>query len=497
MTRRLGILALLSLAGSAVGCNGGHARPDSSDAADADEDPEGDAGADAEVDVPLPGVCGDNMTDPGEACDGSDLNGYACATVAAGFVSGTLTCLADCSGFDVSACAAGNTLSAASCEQAEVRAQIEAAADGDTILIPEGTCTWTEAFELCKSVVVRGAGIDRTILIDDTPASDWPIQIPFLIQGCSDKAVRISSLTFRDTDARDSPGTIFVRGDGIRFRFDHLKLEGLNSRAIHVDGESWGVIDHCIFDHPTQLQITADAGDTDGTGSWGQPMSYGTDRAVFVEDSTFDYDIALTQYVTDCNYGGRYTFRHNTVTDGMVGNHGMDTVVRGCLQMEIYDNTFTSPGAVWIAIGSRGGSAVVFNNTMDGYEMPFGFTNYRSCCYVAPGICLDEFCTCDGTCPLDGNTEPRETYKGWPCKDQVGRGTNQTSEPVYQWNNTFEGAPAAVEIFATWRNETTGETCTDPHPDDHIQPGRDYYDGAARPGYVPFVYPHPLVAVDP
>jgi hypothetical protein len=129
--------------------------------------------------------------------------------------------------------------------------------------------------------------------------------------------------------------------------------------------------------------------------------------------------------------------------------------------------------------------------------MPFGFTNYRSCCCVAPGICLDEFCTCDATCELDGNTEPRETYKGWPCKDQVGRGTNQTSEPAYQWDNTFEGTPATVEIFATWHNETTGEKCTDPHPTDHIQPGRDYFDGVQRPGYVLFVYPHPLVAVDP
>ena len=495
MTRGLGMLVLVAACGSVAACGDDNGRPDVVDGTD--DGREADAEADGEAEATLPGVCGDNRTDPGEACDGTDLNGYACATVAAGFVSGTLTCLADCSGFDVSACVSGNTINAASCEQTEVTARIDAAVDGDTVLIPEGTCTWTAAYEFCKSVVVRGAGIDRTILIDSTPATDWPIQIPFLIQGCTDKAVRISSLTIRDMDERDSPGTIFVRGDGIRFRFDHLKLEGLNSRAIHVDGLSWGVIDHCVFDHPTQLQITADAGDTDGTGSWSQPMSYGTDRAVFVEDSTFDFDVALSPYVTDCNYGGRYAFRHNTVTDGMVGNHGMDTVVRGCLQMEIYANTFASPGAVWIAIGSRGGSAVAFDNTIDGYEMPFGFTNYRSCCYVAPGICLDEFCTRDGTCALDGNTEPRATYKGWPCKDQVGRGTNQSSEPFYQWNNTFEGAAATVDIFATWSNPTTGAVCTDPHPTDHIRQGRDYYDGVAPPGYVPFVYPHPLVAVDP
>jgi hypothetical protein len=452
---------------------------------------------DAAADTAPPGVCGDDRVDPGEACDGADLDGYRCDTLGAGFAAGTLACRADCSGFDVAGCTAGNTIDAASCEQAEVTARLDAAADGDTVRIPAGTCTWTEPYELCKSVVLRGAGIDRTVLIDATPASDWPIAIPFLIQGCTDRTVRISSLTFRDADASDSPGTIFVRGDDLRFRFDHLAFEELASRAIHVNGRSWGVIDHCEFRRPSQLQLTADAGDVDGTGSWSEPMSWGTGRAVVVEDSVYVSDTAHSPYVTDCNYGGRYAFRRNTVTDGMVGNHGMDTVDRGCLQMEIYDNDFSSPGAVWIAIGSRGGSAVAFGNSIDGYEMPFGFTHYRSCCYVAPGICLDEFPTCDGTSPLDGNTEPRATYQGWPCKDQVGRGTNQSAEPVYQWDNTFEGAPAVVELFATWRNETTGAVCTSPHPTVHIQPGRDYFDGVPRPGYVPYVYPHPLVQVDP
>ena len=47
-------------------------------------------------------VCGNNLVDGTDVCDGTDLAGETCQTM--GFVSGTLSCLADCSGFDTSAC---------------------------------------------------------------------------------------------------------------------------------------------------------------------------------------------------------------------------------------------------------------------------------------------------------------------------------------------------------------------------------------------------------
>lgn len=47
-------------------------------------------------------VCGDDVADAGEACDGSDLAGGDCIT--AGFDAGTLACMADCSALDTSQC---------------------------------------------------------------------------------------------------------------------------------------------------------------------------------------------------------------------------------------------------------------------------------------------------------------------------------------------------------------------------------------------------------
>ncbi len=46
--------------------------------------------------------CGNNIKEPGEACDGTDLGGETCETQ--GFYKGELACLSDCTGFDTSGC---------------------------------------------------------------------------------------------------------------------------------------------------------------------------------------------------------------------------------------------------------------------------------------------------------------------------------------------------------------------------------------------------------
>ncbi|HOW52464.1 MAG TPA: hypothetical protein PLV42_10535 [bacterium] len=48
-------------------------------------------------------TCGDNIKNGTDLCDGTDLGGKSCQTE--GFASGTLTCLANCTGFNTAACA--------------------------------------------------------------------------------------------------------------------------------------------------------------------------------------------------------------------------------------------------------------------------------------------------------------------------------------------------------------------------------------------------------
>ncbi len=51
---------------------------------------------------PAPAMCGNDLVEGVEVCDGTDLVGSDCATE--GFGGGTLACLGDCSGFDTSMC---------------------------------------------------------------------------------------------------------------------------------------------------------------------------------------------------------------------------------------------------------------------------------------------------------------------------------------------------------------------------------------------------------
>ena len=53
-------------------------------------------------------ICGDDTTDIGEACDGTDLNGFTCTNISAGFTGGSISCLKDCSAYNTSSCTRGN-----------------------------------------------------------------------------------------------------------------------------------------------------------------------------------------------------------------------------------------------------------------------------------------------------------------------------------------------------------------------------------------------------
>jgi len=54
-------------------------------------------------------VCGNNIIESGETCDGTDLNGNDCTTLGLGFTGGTLACLGDCFDYDTTECTDGKT----------------------------------------------------------------------------------------------------------------------------------------------------------------------------------------------------------------------------------------------------------------------------------------------------------------------------------------------------------------------------------------------------
>jgi hypothetical protein len=414
--------------------------------------------------------------------------------------------------------ARGDIISAPTCSDEDVQAAIDAAADGDTVLVPAGSCTWDAAVVLDdKSVILRGEGMDVTVITDAT--SDAWAQEPLWIDGSSGKSFRVTGFTFKGMQRRGSTEpAINVRGSWIGWRIDHCKFDssdmepGTQGRGVSVCCQ--GVIDHCVFlNSYTAVTIMGD-----GDASWERPLALGGAEMVFVEDNRMENTDVVGDGATDAYGGARYVFRYNTVINARAGHHGFDSGgYRSPHSFEIYHNTFTwSVDNSWYTARYRGGTGVVFDNVLEGTmseTLTFGVVNYRTCCcnyctgveppdYGYPcdpfTACADplhtncsEWGRCDGLNPLDGNLDAT----GYPCRDQVGRSTDmdddgiQDLEPLYAWGNTANDMPAIVTTNDPWG-------CADPSMDDHLQDGRDYINGTPRPGYEPYPYPHPLTTAE-
>ena len=377
---------------------------------------------------------------------------------------------------------------AASCSRADVQKALDAAQDGDTVVVPAGICSWKKQVGVAgKAVRLKGAGIGRTVLVDRVPKSGLDQKL-LNVETVAGKPFRLTGFTVRGGGtAHGWNGIIRIGGASKQWRVDHVAFERPRSSALRVFGDTYGVVDHCGFDlDGTQGVVVWHndwAGVPYGDASWSTALALGTDAAVYVEDNTFTSTWAAG--AIDGLAGARFVFRFNAVTEDFVASHGTESTqrYRSVRSFEIYGNTMTHSD--WFtAVFLRGGTGVVFDNTLAGYGDAVQLSNFRSdSAYVPWG-------RCDGTNPFDGNQEAN----GYPCLDQVGRGTgdpvsgdepqpqawpNQVLDPVYAWNNTVGGGPGSVE----------SRTAV-------IQEGRDYVVGVARPGYTPLGYPHPLVAAD-
>jgi hypothetical protein len=435
------------------------------------------------------------------------------------------------------------TIAAASCSQNDVASAVSSASDGDVVSIPACSNTWTSSstppVAFCKSITLQGAGAGATnISINNT--GSWP-KAGIYVNNCTSKNIRITgfSLSYVSGDAM----IFFNNSVGSTVRIDHMSLNGGSSGGdvLYVYGP-YGVADHNTFTNSSTLIERPASGDAlAGDSSWSQDPSFGTANAFYFEDNTFN-DTVYTE--KDCIDGGREVYRNNTFTSYGPFTHGFDTVPRSCFELDAYNNTFTGKGySPYYGFRYRGGSGLLYNNLIQGtYSMAFiQVENYRSYStgYVSPYTDRISPHWCDGGSNYDENTALAGTYHGWPCRDQIGRGKNQGSYPLYSWNNCRTALGCGVGDQATITVAGGGGT---DYTASQIMANRDFYQMvagfngttgvgqgtlAARPStcsvnsdtgkgpaywatdqnrlyqcsatntwtlyYVPFAYPHPLV----
>jgi hypothetical protein len=394
--------------------------------------------------------------------------------------------------------AGAETIEAADCSLAAVQAAVDAAADGDTVIIANGSCSWTGGITTDRQITLQGESVDGVTITHEAGAAT------------------LLSMTigagFRTTIAnlRFMPGTgtgvyVEMHGEGLAplmhdcsFNVPHFQLD----RAVKWE-VTGGVLWNTTFESTENL--SGECGEQVGSGSgcllvrggppWDSPSTLGDldtdgDRNVYIEDSIFSY----VGQAPDVDSDARVVIRHCQFIGSSGTTHG-PTSVTGGRQFEIYDNVFSYPNPnrnlnryFWF----RAGTGVITGNSIEAIDSAPCYANASSFVFAvenaqrnAHGCCTAYMCYHQPGSGSDGEAHsPPYTSAGQDDEYQI-------PDPVYIWNNTGTGA-AADRIVGLNEGEPA-ECGTTYGTADFFVLDRDYFvDSGPKPGYAPYPYPHPL-----
>jgi hypothetical protein len=270
------------------------------------------------------------------------------------------------------------TSTAASPSLPDIQAAITAAADGDTVVIPAGTGTWTAKLELKKGITlagqttVAGAGTKSPTINALTTIDGASAAVMIMIN--PGQSARITGLKFTG-----GGGDYTIRPSGKfsqpvkNIRIDHCYFDHMNSaKVISPAGWTYGVVDHCVFDFTDGYMFVGEEAtygaptNCCGNGAWADFPWFGTDKFWFLEDNTFRMTGSGTHGLTDTVSGSRFVYRHNYSLNTYPQDHGTEGGTwRYDRCKEIYNNQFDfTQGPT--NIGQRGGSSLMHDNSFTG-----------------------------------------------------------------------------------------------------------------------------------
>jgi hypothetical protein len=349
-------------------------------------------------------------------------------------------------------CVAARVSTALCADGSSVQDMVYHAASDGYVRLPEGCYEVTGTIDIQEGISVLGSGLGQTVLCRSISGSGNASAPLFRVVGADQGiSTRISGVAFVGVRSEDDAG--WDRGvlvqDCTDFRVDSCYFEGFGEAAVKVTGDSRGVIDHCVFvdNYKPAIGNVGYGVSVYGTETEDDGLQLGTAEATFVEDCI----IVGSRHAVASNAGAHYVFRHNLVEGNVVSTaidahgpgHGSQ---RGTFCIEVYGNTVRSPASGDdLGMLIRGGSGVIFSNTIDGYRMPIGLV-------LEYGM-------------------PDELRGEYPWLDQV--------QDLWVWDN-FNGDELTLPYVQSHDRSV-----------DYIRVGRDYF-LEERPGYIPFDYPHPL-----
>jgi len=341
----------------------------------------------------------------------------------------------------------GPVIKALTCQLNDVKAVINGplhtAANGDTIQLPPGLCTWASGIAVPNKIgiTIIGSGTPNSspsttgassscsateITYTATPATNAAMISATPAFGAA--TMRISCIKFVPSGAKgNSSNPIQVIGSCTASGCPNLRIDNITGPSswagIGISDDSFAVVSNMfgVADHNTIGDVQSSSNGVDfvniahgnwaGVGSWGDnswasPDTFGTNQAFYLENNTFNYAFGTDADRYGSSYGGgRFVCRFNTfnqvsgVSD--CGGHGTDTIgrTRGVRQGEFYHNISNCPpNGCPSLLGLRSGVGISFGNTYTGF-----LGNYMTLSLQRPWRVNSVFGACDGSSPWDTN----------------------------------------------------------------------------------------------
>jgi Pectate lyase superfamily protein len=383
--------------------------------------------------------------------------------------------------------AGGNGTLSTNGSAADVQAAINAAAAGNTVLLPTGHFSWSSPVKISKDVSLRGAGLSSTTV---ACSGDNGLLI---ISNSTPFACIVSGIAFNGSAASgnnqigivvDTPALLydcsFVSNGGLleMIRFATNGSVIWNWTFYDNDQNEEAISFKKLIGGANGVSPDWTSNDTMGTAD-----SKGTANT-YVENCTFN---EMAFQALDLDDNSRVVIRHCTFNNSGFSSHGLDTSPYGMRQWEIYDNTFifstsgTSMGGNPFPLNinfwfyCRGGTGVIFNNVMPNLSSK-QWGNKGSIVFTVFNIRrTSAYIGCQTT---------------WQALHQVGQGYKGglVLDPVYVWGNTGGTNYNTLNL-----NDSQPDQCGDGLASaEFIKVNRDVYLGTVKPGYTPYTYPHPL-----
>lgn len=387
--------------------------------------------------------------------------------------------------------------------QPAIQAAVNDAADGDLILLPTGAFILNSVVNITKFVSIDGAGVTKTILyrsdsVPDATLASWSDMFKLDINRREVSNVRITNICFKSKTpslvAGDSLSLAADKGININncvgFTIKNNRFENFGHSAIsvtHEDDLANGLI--------TGNQFVHNVKGFDGLGlgygisvfganlKWIDNPSFGTSNFIFIEDNTFD----THRHAVTGGGCALYVFRYNTIKNNLIAQ-AIDAhearLVSGAnyystRAVEVYGNTMINTtfkdGTAIVSGGNaqnlsnnailiRGGEAVVYNNTIQGFRFGVGIINFE-----VTGKQLYPI-------PYQIGCQSGLTYGS----QHSGVDALSGAGDLFCWSNTFTPYVDSAHSSQAFNN----------FQPEYFKEERDYH-LSAKPDYTSYIYPHP------